>query len=96
MKVNVWKSLYSNMTYEMPLDWLPQFDGWELIGTIEKQCRGSLYQSRELYAPYFYWRRALARSAPICAFIRILQFVGTNFIGHIAQFKARNFVYIAT
>lgn len=39
MKVNVWKSLYSNMTYEMPLDWLPQFDGWELIGTIEKQCR---------------------------------------------------------
>ena len=36
MKVNVWKSLYSNMTYEMPLDWLPQFGGWELIGTIEK------------------------------------------------------------
>jgi len=36
MKVNLWKSTYSGQVYEMPLDWLPQFGGWELIGTIEK------------------------------------------------------------
>ena len=37
MKYNVWKSVYTGETYEMPIDWLPQFGGWELIGTIEKQ-----------------------------------------------------------
>lgn len=36
MKMNLWKSLYSGITYEMPLDWLPKFSGWELVGTIEK------------------------------------------------------------
>ena len=35
-KFNLWKSVYSGQVYEMPLDWLPQFGGWELIGTIEK------------------------------------------------------------
>lgn len=37
MKVNVWKSTYSNEIYEMPIDWLPKFGGWELLGTIEKE-----------------------------------------------------------
>lgn len=36
MKVNLWKSTLTNQVYEMPIDWLPKFDGWELIGTIEK------------------------------------------------------------
>ena len=36
-KVNLWKSIYSGQVYEMPLDWMPQFDGWELIGTITKE-----------------------------------------------------------
>lgn len=35
-KVNLWKSVYTNKVYEMPLDWMPQFGGWELIGTVEK------------------------------------------------------------
>lgn len=38
MMMNIWKSVYTNKTYEMPIDWLPQFEGWELVGTIEKQC----------------------------------------------------------
>lgn len=37
MKYNLWKSVYSGEIYEMPIDWLPKFGGWELIGTIEKQ-----------------------------------------------------------
>lgn len=35
-KYNIWKSIYTNEIYEMELDWLPRFGGWELIGTIEK------------------------------------------------------------
>ncbi len=35
-KYNLWKSVYTNEVYEMPVDWLPKFGGWELIGTIEK------------------------------------------------------------
>lgn len=35
-KYNLWKSIYTNEVYEMPVDWLPKFGGWELIGTIEK------------------------------------------------------------
>lgn len=35
-KMNLWKSLYTNKIYEMPLDWLPKYGGWELIGTVEK------------------------------------------------------------
>jgi len=33
---NLWRSTYTNEIYEMPTDWLPKFDGWELVGTIEK------------------------------------------------------------
>lgn len=33
---NLWKSVYTGEVYEMDVDWLPQFGGWELIGTIEK------------------------------------------------------------
>lgn len=36
MKVNLWKSIYTGKVYEMPVDWVPQFGGWELVGTIEK------------------------------------------------------------
>ena len=36
MKYNLWKSVYSGEIYEMPIDWLPKFGGWELVGTIEK------------------------------------------------------------
>lgn len=32
-KVNIWKSVYSGEIYKMPVDWMPQFGGWELIGT---------------------------------------------------------------
>lgn len=31
---NLWKSIYTNKVYEMPIDWLPKFGGWELIGTV--------------------------------------------------------------
>ena len=37
MKINLWKSIYSDEIYEMPIDWLPKFGGWELVGTIEKE-----------------------------------------------------------
>lgn len=37
MKMNLWKSTLSGVVYEMPVDWLPQFGGWELVGTIEKE-----------------------------------------------------------
>ena len=37
MKImNLWKSVHTNMVYEMPVDWLPRYGGWELVGTIEK------------------------------------------------------------
>lgn len=39
MVVNVWKSVYTNTLYEMPVDWLPKFGGWELVATIEKQLQ---------------------------------------------------------
>ena len=35
--VNLWKSTLSGVVYEMPVDWLPQFGGWDLVGTIEKE-----------------------------------------------------------
>ena len=35
-KYNVWRSIYTGFIYEMPTDWLPKFDGYELLGTIEK------------------------------------------------------------
>ncbi len=34
--MNLWKSVYTNIVYEMPVDWLPTHGGWELVGTIEK------------------------------------------------------------
>lgn len=34
---NLWKSTITNTIYEMPIDWVPQFGGWELIGTIKKE-----------------------------------------------------------
>ena len=37
MKVNLWRSVYTGVVYEMPIDWLPKFGGWELIGTIIKE-----------------------------------------------------------
>jgi hypothetical protein len=38
-KFNVWKSTMTNSYYPMELDWLPKFDGYVLMGTIEaKDC----------------------------------------------------------
>ena len=34
---NLWKSTYTQQTYEMDVDWMPQFGGWELIGTITRE-----------------------------------------------------------
>ena len=34
MKYNVWQPTYTGECYNMPIDWLPQFGGWELIMTI--------------------------------------------------------------
>ena len=31
---NIWKSIPTGCTYEMPVDWMPQFGGWELVGTV--------------------------------------------------------------
>lgn len=36
MMMNVWKSEYTGEIYEMPVDWIPQYDGWTLIGTVER------------------------------------------------------------
>ena len=35
--MNLWKSTITNTIYKMPIDWVPQFGGWELVGTIEKE-----------------------------------------------------------
>ena len=35
--MNIWRSIYTGCTYEMPIDWMPEFGGWELIGTVKKQ-----------------------------------------------------------
>jgi hypothetical protein len=32
-KVNIWRSTYSEQVYEMPVDWIPSYDGWELVAT---------------------------------------------------------------
>ena len=42
MKKNLWKSMYTGEVYEMPTDWMPKFDGWELIGTVEKKVEKTL------------------------------------------------------
>jgi len=36
MKVNLWRSTYSDQVYEMPTNWLPKFGGWDLVATVEK------------------------------------------------------------
>lgn len=33
---NLWKSTYTNKIYKMPIEWLPTYGGWELIGTAEQ------------------------------------------------------------
>lgn len=33
-KLNVWKSIYTGAIYKAPVDWLPSYGGWELIGTV--------------------------------------------------------------
>ena len=35
-KYNLWKSIYTGQIYEAPIEWMPQYGGWELIGTITK------------------------------------------------------------
>ena len=35
-KVNIWRSEYTGEIYKMPIDWLPKFGGWQLIGTEEE------------------------------------------------------------
>lgn len=35
-KVNIWRSEYTGEIYKMPVDWLPKFGGWQLIGTEEE------------------------------------------------------------
>lgn len=34
--MNLWYSDHTGNTYEMPVDWIPQYDGWQLVGTVEK------------------------------------------------------------
>ena len=40
MKVNLWKNTHSEKIYEMPMDWIPKFSGWELIGIKCMNNRG--------------------------------------------------------
>lgn len=35
-KYSLWKSVYTEVVYEMPEDWMPAFPGWEFKGYIEK------------------------------------------------------------
>ena len=32
MKHSYWRSIYTNITYEMPEDWAPSWGGWEFLG----------------------------------------------------------------
>ncbi len=38
MLMNIWKSTYTGNTYEIPVeqDYVPQFGGWEFIGTVNR------------------------------------------------------------
>ena len=36
MKKNLWKSELTGAIYEMPIDWMPEFGGWTLLGTVSK------------------------------------------------------------
>ena len=31
--MNIWKSTYTGATYMADADWMPQYGGWELIGS---------------------------------------------------------------
>lgn len=35
-KVNLWRSTITGAIIEAPIDFLPSFGGWELVGTIVK------------------------------------------------------------
>jgi len=37
MLVNIWKSTITGCEVEAPVDFLPDFGGWELIATVEKE-----------------------------------------------------------
>jgi hypothetical protein len=37
-KYNLWKSEYTGVIYELPVDFMPTYlNGWQLVGTIEKE-----------------------------------------------------------
>lgn len=36
-QINLWRSTITGIVVETPVDFLPKFDGWELIGTITKE-----------------------------------------------------------
>lgn len=36
-QINIWRSTITDTVIEVPVDFLPKFDGWELIGTITKE-----------------------------------------------------------
>ena len=36
-QINLWRSTITGTVVEAPVDFIPQFDGWELIGTIVKE-----------------------------------------------------------
>lgn len=65
---NLWKSVYTGIIYEMDIDWLPQFGGWELVGTIEKQCLTKLQvwvynkEKRERYKGMENWNELVTEN----------------------------------
>ena len=36
MKYNLWRDTYSGNIVKVPADIIPQFGGWELVGTVEE------------------------------------------------------------
>lgn len=36
-QINIWRSTITGALVEAPIDFIPQFGGWELIGTITKE-----------------------------------------------------------
>lgn len=66
MMMNVWRSIYTGEVYEMPMDWIPKFGGWELIGTVEKQERGDRFTSSLLLSTAGQrTKRTYVRSLPV-------------------------------
>ena len=35
--LNIWRSTCTGACYGAPLDWMPRFGGWELIGTVRPE-----------------------------------------------------------